>query len=161
MTAENLDLDFSSMPNRAVGGEVIEILDNNKEDIMNEHKREEVLVKIEPDQADGEEHSTIIGGSNEGESRRSERTRIANRQFEDYELYITTEEEEVMLARMEEAPANEEEDEEVPAAVAHYIMVHYKEKEGIKKKKRNTSPSLDSTSLRQESDNSEIKGRLL
>ena len=37
---------------------------------------------------------------------------------------------------MDENPANDEEDEEVLAAVAHFIMVHYKEKEGIKKKKK-------------------------
>jgi hypothetical protein len=54
--------------------------------------------------------------------------KVANRQFEDYELYVTVEEEEVMLAMVEEDPAEDKEDEEVLAAVAHYIMVHYKEK---------------------------------
>jgi hypothetical protein len=42
---------------------------------------------------------------------------------------------EVMLAMMEEDPAEDEEDKEVLAMVGHYIMVHYKEKEGMKKKK--------------------------
>jgi hypothetical protein len=42
-----------------------------------------------------------------------------------------------MLAMVEkEIPADDKEDEEVLAAVAHFIMVHYKEKEGIKKKKK-------------------------
>jgi hypothetical protein len=36
---------------------VIEILDDNKEDVMNEYKQEEVLPKIEPDQMDGEHHT--------------------------------------------------------------------------------------------------------
>jgi hypothetical protein len=66
--------------------------------------------------------------------------RVAIRQFEDYELYVTVEEEEVMLAMMEEDPADDKEDEEVLAVVGHYIMVHYKEKEGMKKKKKKYKP---------------------
>ncbi len=66
--------------------------------------------------------------------------RVANRQFEDYELYVTVEEEEVMLAMVEEDPVEDKEDKEVLAAVAHYIMVHYKEKEGVKKKKKKYKP---------------------
>ncbi len=74
-------------------------------------------------------------------SRRSGRTRIANRQFKDYELYATMkEEEELMLATVEENPADDDEDEEVLAAVAHFIMIHYKEKEGIKKKNKKYKP---------------------
>jgi hypothetical protein len=47
------------------------------------------------------------------------------------------EEEQLMLATVEkEIPADDEEDENFLAAVAHFIMVHYKEKEGIKKKKK-------------------------
>jgi len=42
----------------------------------------------------------------------------------------------LMLATVEENPAGDEEDEKVLAAVAHFIMVHYKEKEGIKMKKK-------------------------
>jgi hypothetical protein len=74
---------------------VIEILDGNKEDdVMNGYKREEVLVKIKPDQ--------MVGATAELESdtRRSGRIKIANRQFKDYELYTTMEEEEqLMLAK--------------------------------------------------------------
>ena len=72
--------------------------------------------------------------------RRSNRARIANRQFEDYELYVTIEEEELMMATMGNNPAEEEEDENVLATVAHYIMVHYEEKEGIKRKKKKYKP---------------------
>ena len=91
-----------------------------------------MLVKIEPDQT--------LGATAELESnkRRSGRIKIANRQFEDYELYTTVEEEEqLMLAAVEkEIPADDKEDKEILAAVAHFIMVHYEEKEGIKKKKK-------------------------
>jgi hypothetical protein len=47
-------LDFLSLPTRATGGEVIKTLDDNKEDVMNKYKQEEVLPKIKPDQTDGE-----------------------------------------------------------------------------------------------------------
>jgi hypothetical protein len=38
MAAENSGLDFSSIPTKATGGEVIKILDNNEEDVMNKYK---------------------------------------------------------------------------------------------------------------------------
>ncbi len=38
MAAENSGLDFLSVPTKATGGEVIEILDNNEEDVMNKYK---------------------------------------------------------------------------------------------------------------------------
>jgi len=126
LAANNLGMDLLSIPTKVTGGEVIEILDDNEEDVMNEYEREEVLVKIEPDQ--------MIGATTELESntRRSGRIKIANRQLEDYELYTTVEEEEqMMLATLEENPADDEEDEEVLAAVAHFVMVQYKQKEGI------------------------------
>jgi len=122
-----LGLDFSSVSTKVTGGEVIEIFDDNEEDVMNEYELEEVLVKIKPDQ--------MVGATAELESdkRRSERIKIANRQFEDYELYTTVEkEEQLMPVTVEENPAGDEEDEEVLAAVAYFIMVHCKEKEGIK-----------------------------
>ncbi len=139
MAAENSGLDFLSILTKAAGGEVVEILDDDNKDIMNEYEQEGVLMKIKPDQTEGEHH-TAAGGSEQGESRRSGRTRIANRQFKDYELYITVEEEEQMLATVEEVPADDKEDEEVLAMVAHYIIVHYKEKERIKKKRKKYKP---------------------
>ncbi len=41
---------------------------------------------------------------------------------------------------VEEDQAEDKEDKEVLAAVTHYMMVHYKEKEGIKKKKKKYKP---------------------
>ncbi len=57
-----------SVPTKATGGEVIEILNDNKEDVMNKYKQEEVLPKIKPDQKDGEHHTAA---SEQGETRRS------------------------------------------------------------------------------------------
>ena len=86
-----------------------------------------------------EEHKEACGteeSDEDGGPRRSGRRRIPNRQFKDYELYVTVEEEEVMLANIEESTLDEEEDEEVLAAVVHYIMVHYEAKESLKMKKK-------------------------
>jgi hypothetical protein len=47
---ENLGLDFSSVPTKVMGGEVIEILDNEEEEAINEFVREKILMKVEPDQ---------------------------------------------------------------------------------------------------------------
>jgi hypothetical protein len=116
---------------------VIKILDDNEEDVMNKYKQEEVLPKIEPDQTDGEHHTVA---SKQGKTRRSGQVRVANRQVEDYELYVTVKEEEVMLAMMEEDPVEDKEDKEVLAAVAYCITVHYKEKEGVTKKIKKYKP---------------------
>jgi hypothetical protein len=61
LAANNSGLDFSSVPTKVTGGEVIEILDDDEEDVLNEYEREEVLVKIEPDQ-------TAVGATTELES---------------------------------------------------------------------------------------------
>ena len=106
---------------KVTGAEVIEILDDNKEDVMNEYEQEDVLVQVNPDQ--------MVGATAElaSDTRRSGRTKIENRQFEDYELYTTLE---LMLATpVEENPAGDEEDDEVLASLAHFIMVHYEENE--------------------------------
>ena len=88
-------------------------------------------MKVEPDKTDGATAELV------GDTRRSGQTRIANRKFKEYELYVTVEqEEELMLATVEENPVDDNEDEEILAAVVHFIMVHYKEMEGIKKKKK-------------------------
>ena len=83
MAANNSGLDFSSVPTKVTGGEVIEILDDDEEDMLNEYKREEVLIKIEPDQTVG------ATAELESDTRKSGRIKIANRRFEDYELYTT------------------------------------------------------------------------
>ena len=134
LAANNSGLDFSSIPTKATGSEVIEILDDNDEDVLNEYERDEVLVKIEADQTVGDTAEL------ESDKRRSGRIKIANRRFEDYELYTTVEEEEqLMLVTVEENLAGDEEDEEVLAAVAYFIMDHCKEKEGIK----NIGPAIE------------------
>jgi len=48
LAANNLELDFLSVTTKMTGGEVIEILDDDEEDVLNEYKQEEVLAKIEP-----------------------------------------------------------------------------------------------------------------
>jgi hypothetical protein len=134
-------LDFSSIPTKVNGGEVIKILDDDEEEAIIENIKEEVQVMVEPNYIEEQEEARgMEEWEEDGEPRRSGRTRFPNRQFEDYKLYVTVEEEEVMLANIEESALDEEEDEEVLAAVAHYIMVHYQEKESLKKKKKKFKP---------------------
>jgi hypothetical protein len=52
LAAENLGLDFSSVPTKVMDGEVIEILDDEEEEAINEFVREEILMKYEPNQED-------------------------------------------------------------------------------------------------------------
>ncbi len=50
LAAKNSGLDFSSMPMKVMGGDVIEILDDEEEEAINKSVRKEVLMKLEPDQ---------------------------------------------------------------------------------------------------------------
>jgi hypothetical protein len=137
-----LGFDFSSIPTKVNGGEVIEILDDDEEEAINEYIKEEVQVMVEPNYVKEQEEVHVMEKSDKdgGPRRWSGRTRIPNRQFEDYNLYMTVEEEEVMLGNIEESALDEEEDEEVLAAVVHYIMVHYEEKESLKNNKKKYKP---------------------
>ena len=65
----------------------------------------------------------------EDENRRSKRNKTANRQYQDYVLHVTIDEQ-------EDRPDYEEDDPEKMASVAHYVMMHYAEKESIKKKRK-------------------------
>ncbi len=47
LAAQNPGLDFSSIPTKVKGGEVIEILDDNEEEALNEYIKEEVQVVVE------------------------------------------------------------------------------------------------------------------
>ena len=62
----------------------------------------------------------------EDDYRRSKQNRTANRQYQDYELYVTVGEQEDRLV-------HEEDDPEKMVSVAHYVMMQYAEKESIKK----------------------------
>ncbi len=66
------------------GGEVIKILDDNEEEVINEYIKEEVQVMVEPNYVEEQEEAHGTEESEEdGEPRRSRRTKIPNRQFED------------------------------------------------------------------------------
>ncbi len=80
------------------------------------------------DQEDEETLEEVVKQSKEYQ--RSKQNRIANRQYQDYELYVTAEEEDNQRD-IEEDP---EEDPKRLASVAHYIMMHYAKKESMKKK---------------------------
>ena len=121
--------------------EVIEIFDDEDNDIVDQLINEgsiqqqfkDKLPKIEEDEEEDIPEEAVRG---ENDYRRSKQNRTANRQYQDYELYVTVEEQE----------DREEDDPEEMANVAHHIMMHYAEKESIKKKrKRNINPRQAST----------------
>jgi hypothetical protein len=89
------------MPTKVMGGDVIEILDDEEEKAINKFVREEVLMKLELDQEEEVLQDAVktVGGY---KPRRLARAQIANRQYEDYELYVTVEEEEIILATVGE-----------------------------------------------------------
>ena len=91
--------------------------------------------KIEEDE---EEDIPEVAAEGENDYRRSKQNRTANRQYHDYELYVTVEEQE----------DREEDDPEEMVNVAHYVMMHYAEKESIKKKwKKKYKPKAGQYSL--------------
>jgi hypothetical protein len=144
LAAENLGLDFSSVPTKVMGGEVIEILDNEEEEAINKFVQEEILMKLEPNQEE-EVMQDVVKTVKGDEPRRSAQAGIAKKQYEDYELCVTVEEEVIILATVGDKHDEEDNEEEELTAVAHYVMTHYAEREVIKKK------NLGSTSWRQES----------
>jgi hypothetical protein len=79
-------------------------------------------------------------------TRKSGRVKVPNRRYEDYELYVTVAEEEEFLLATNEEEFDEQgrKDTEISdktlSKVAHYIMVHYAEKELGKKCKKKYKP---------------------
>jgi hypothetical protein len=75
-------------------------------------------------------------------SRHSGRVRIAtNKQFSDYESYVTADEEEhTMLTTVDEHTDDDVVDNDGLAAVAHYIMVTMLRRRTSKSVKKSTSP---------------------
>ncbi len=124
LAAENLGLDFSSVPMKVMGGEVIEILDDEEEEAISEFMQEEILMKLEPDQEE-EVLQDAVKTAKGDEPGRLARAQNTNRQYKDYELYVTVEEEEIILATVGDKHDEEDNDEEELAAVAHYVMTHY------------------------------------
>ena len=145
LAAANSGIDFSTPPeDRPTKREVIETLDDEDDDILDQlineesiqQQYEDKLPKIEEDEENDMSEEAV---ESEDEYRRSKRNRTANRQYQDYELYVTVEEQ-------EDGPDYEEDDPEKMASVAHYVMMHYAEKESIKRnKKRYINTRLVST----------------
>ncbi len=134
LAAANSEIDFSlppeDQPNR---GEIIEILDDKDDDIIDQYMKEEStqqlykdkLPKIEEDRVKEVTPKETIKHDNEYQH--SKQNRIANRQYQDYELYVTVEEEDRL---------DNEDDPKKMASMAHYIMMHFAKKESIKKKQK-------------------------
>ncbi len=109
LAEENLGLDFSSVPTKVMGWEEIEILDDEEEEAINKFMREEILMKLEPDQEE-EVPQDAVKTVEGDEPRRLARARIPNRQYKDYELWVTVEEEEIILATVGDKHDEEDND---------------------------------------------------
>ncbi len=113
LAAENLGLDFSSVPTKVMGEEVIEILDNDEEEAISTYVGVEILMKVEPDQKEEVLQDAVETAKGEEQ--------IANRQYKDYELYVTVEEEEIILVTVGDKHGEEDNDDEEVAAVVHHV----------------------------------------
>jgi hypothetical protein len=75
LAAQNLGLDFSSIPTKVNGGEVIKIVDDNEEEGINKYIKEEVQVMVEPNYVEEQEEARGTQESDKGGGpRRSGRT---------------------------------------------------------------------------------------
>ncbi len=151
LAAENSGMEFGPI-NICETREVIELLDDDDEDVLNNFIQEDVAIKIE--QQNNEDLRKVVEEEDEDEEnepisdepRKSSRDRVPNRKFEDYELYVTVAEEDEFLLATNGEEFEEKEMEsamisdEGMSAVAHYIMVHYAEKELTKKRKKTYKP---------------------
>jgi hypothetical protein len=156
LAAENSGLDFSSMLPKKVNhkNNIIEILEDKEHEALDEYIKEEVLVKLEKDDdKDTMRTNTLkkILDNNGSTNRRSGRQRISKQRYEDYELYVTAEEVEkerdrnngegdrpLGMSKSKEDGNNN--DNEGLVAVAHYIMVHYVEKQAQKRRRKKYKP---------------------
>jgi hypothetical protein len=134
LAVANSEIYFSSppedQPNR---GEIKEILNDEDDDILDQYMKDEStqrlyedkLPKIEEDREEEDTPEEAI--EHDDEYRCSKQNKIANRQYQDYKLYVTVEEEDKL---------DNEDDPKKKTSVAHYIMMHYAKKERIKKKRK-------------------------
>ena len=150
LAAENSGIDFGAI-NAHETPEVVELLDDDDEDILNDFIQDDVAIKTERQNSenirkiDEEDEENEEEGPVSDATRKSSRERVPNRKFKDYELYVTVaEEDEFLLATNGEVEEKDMESvmisDEGMSAVGHYIMVHYAEKELIKKRKKKYKP---------------------
>ncbi len=85
LAVENSGLDFSSVPTKMMGGEVIKILDIEEEEAINKYIQQEILMKVEHTQEEEMLQDVVQTAEGDEEPRRLARARIANQQYEDCE----------------------------------------------------------------------------
>jgi len=125
--------------------DVIEILDDDEDDAFYDHIKQETPLKVEAvdDNSVTNPDPPNTASQDVDRSRHSGRVRIANKQFSDYELYVTADEEEhAMLVTVDEHTNDDGVDSDGLAAVAHYIMMNYAEKDNLKKRKKKYKPKV-------------------
>ena len=132
--------------------EVIEFLDDDDKDILNNFIQDNITIKIERQNSEDvrkivekEDENKLTEPISDG-TRKPSRTKVPNWEYKDYKLYVTVAKEEKFLLatngeESDKRGANDTEmGDETLSQVAHYIMVHYAEKELIKRLKKNYKP---------------------
>ncbi len=153
MAAENSGLEFGTMGESWAAGEVIELLDDDKNDMLDNNIRhyKKIRVTEEPQQAkitdenEDDEDEDHTNETAEEQPRRLGREQAPPEQLKDYEVYVTVKEEDKFVFTTctdDEVTSSDENNDRALEAVAHYIMAHYKEKERLKKRKKTYRPKV-------------------
>ncbi len=153
MAAENSGLEFGTVGKSPAAGELIELLDDDKNDMLDNNiwHDEQIRVKEEPQQAkitdenEDDEDEDHTNKTAEEQPRRSGKEQAPPKRLKDYEVYVTVKEEDKFMLTTctdNEVTSSDENDHRALEAVAHYIMVRYKEKEKLKKRKKKYRPKI-------------------
>jgi hypothetical protein len=153
IVTENSGLEFGTVGESCATGEVIELLDDDKNDMLDNNIRhdQEIRVTKEPQQAkitdenEDDEDEDHTNETAEEQPRRSGRERAPPKRLEDCEVYVTVEEEDKFVFTTctdDEVTSSDENNDRALEAVVHYIMAHYEEKERLKKRKKTYRPKV-------------------
>ncbi len=153
-----MGLEIGPVNKSRAAGEVIELLDDDKVDMLDDDIRhdKEVTIKEEPQQAkitdqDEEDHNEDHANETGMEQpRRLGREQACPKRFEDYEVYVTVEEEDKFMLTTcadNDVVSTDENNDKALEAVVHYIKMHYEEKEKLKKRKKKYKPKDGQYSL--------------
>jgi hypothetical protein len=145
LVAENSWLEIGPVNKLPTTGEVIELLDDDKADMLDDNIRhdKEKKMKEEPQQAkitdqdEKDDDEVHANKTDMDQPRRSGREQACPKWFEDYKVYVTLEEEDKLMPTTcadNDMVSTDENNDRALEAVAHYIMMQYKEKGKLIKK---------------------------
>jgi hypothetical protein len=140
LVADNADMSvFPDIEAKNLRNDVIDLTDEEFDEIVVEGTGIMVMPKLES--KDDDEMQDVM--HEDTGTRRSRRFQTANRTYNDYKLHVTVDNGEKLAETIES-----EEEMMRLSATAHYIMVHFAEKEQVtRKRKRKYKPNAGQYSL--------------